>query len=522
MTTVKPKSVGIAAQPIAMPPDDTKQECIERPWYFSGQMLTDEDLNAQVEWAREKRRLDRKKHGYGVVQGLEVVADPKNQAGVIVLPGYAVDQEGNDIIVCEPTRLDLSEACQEEDDCIASIGKNNRRSRQDATPEPASEHIRVDIRISYREDLAQPKPALARQTGGGPNQCHYSRLIERHALRWSYALEETGDSVLEKACEQWEMEFYRYSRKVLVQYRKDNPTSKLQWFRDWVSNHPLHEILFVYAYLNAPENFPGDMTTTLLFAILQDARLHYLRTRTILPDAEPEVRLARVKFCEFKNNKNRCRVQYINNFPPYRTELQQDRWPAPAGMLNLGRYIWHPTDMVCNRLGDLGVRCSIKKQNQEIFSNVEELIEFVNQTDISVGEKGDKIGLFLKRGCDFEQKINVIYLGHEVHDGVFGFGHYVPEQELVVDPKPAPPPRDDQKSPANPEPVPDLNEKFDSDDFTQIDGIGKERAKKLYESGIHNFKQLAQVGLDTLREIFPKISPSVLDEWRKQAAMRPA
>src|SRR2546427_4104106 len=65
---------------------------LERLRYFPRQLLTADDMRAEQEYVREKRRRhNRLLHGWGVVCGLEVVLDP--QAGpraVSICPGYAL------------------------------------------------------------------------------------------------------------------------------------------------------------------------------------------------------------------------------------------------------------------------------------------------------------------------------------------------------------------------------------------------------------------------------------------------
>src|SRR5947209_1137950 len=81
-------------------------ECLCRPRFFAGQLLTDEDLNRLDRYIVEKNKLhNRYLHGWGVVCGLEVVCQPCNV--VTVRPGYALSQCGEDIVVCAATEVDV-------------------------------------------------------------------------------------------------------------------------------------------------------------------------------------------------------------------------------------------------------------------------------------------------------------------------------------------------------------------------------------------------------------------------------
>ena len=97
-------------------------ECQCRPRFFAGQLLSDEDLNRLDRYIIAKNKLhNRYLHGWGVVCGLEVACDPC-PGFVTVKSGYALGPCGDDIIVCEDTRVDVCElvnACCERphDEC---------------------------------------------------------------------------------------------------------------------------------------------------------------------------------------------------------------------------------------------------------------------------------------------------------------------------------------------------------------------------------------------------------------------
>lgn len=81
-------------------------ECLCRPRFFAGQLLTDEDLNLLDHYIVEKNKLhNRYLHGWGVVCGLEVVCHPCNM--VTVKSGYALSACGEDIVVCRDDVVDI-------------------------------------------------------------------------------------------------------------------------------------------------------------------------------------------------------------------------------------------------------------------------------------------------------------------------------------------------------------------------------------------------------------------------------
>src|SRR5262249_38704828 len=81
--------------------------CFERPNYFCGHLLTDADLTLEQLYFREKNKLrNRSFYGQGIVCGLRLTCDHDCHGGVLVGKGYAIDNCGNDLVVCEPMRFD--------------------------------------------------------------------------------------------------------------------------------------------------------------------------------------------------------------------------------------------------------------------------------------------------------------------------------------------------------------------------------------------------------------------------------
>ena len=77
---------------------------LERVNYFSGQMLVTADFRVEQDYFLAKlRRHNRYLHGWGVVSGLGVSAAEGGE--VIVDAGIAIDCAGNEIFVCERTRV---------------------------------------------------------------------------------------------------------------------------------------------------------------------------------------------------------------------------------------------------------------------------------------------------------------------------------------------------------------------------------------------------------------------------------
>lgn len=156
------------------------QECIERPRFFCGQLLTDKDLDAAQRYVIEKNRLhNRYLVGKGVVCGLVVRCEPCDSGSVVVEPGYAIDCCGNDVVVCDPEPFDVAKYIEEcfgpqKPDCDPPI--RTRRPRCDEGPK---EYCLV---LSYAEELSQKATALVRDKGCQESRCEFSRVRETFRL----------------------------------------------------------------------------------------------------------------------------------------------------------------------------------------------------------------------------------------------------------------------------------------------------------------------------------------------------
>ena len=127
----RPKETpGYGPDPSCQPcPDCGGLECLCRPRFFAGQLLTEQDLNRLDHYMVEKSKLhNRYLVGWGVVCGLEVLCDQCEER-VRVTPGYALSPCGEDIVVCKPDYVDicaLIDRCRKADmvDCRPYAGKD--------------------------------------------------------------------------------------------------------------------------------------------------------------------------------------------------------------------------------------------------------------------------------------------------------------------------------------------------------------------------------------------------------------
>ena len=162
-------------------------ERFERPRYFSGQLLTDKDLDAAQRYVIEKNKLhNRYAVGAGVVCGLAVRCHATKPCAVVVEPGYALDCCGNDLVLGEPAEFnvcDYLEACRKgEVRCDDKM--RSSRSRQDDSPK---EHY--CLFLSYNEEPLRPMTAMIRNNGSTSPRCEPSRTRET----WRFDLVDQED-----------------------------------------------------------------------------------------------------------------------------------------------------------------------------------------------------------------------------------------------------------------------------------------------------------------------------------------
>lgn len=202
-------------------------ECLVRPNFYCGQVLTDADLAALVEWTRSRLSLVRHREGWGVTCGLELSCsapgtapgcaprDPQPGAGPSVWlgSGYALDCCGDDLVLCEPLRVDLSPVCRPAfDPCDPNPRPLGRPTNADGANRDddclrinADELVAVQLSLRYAEEPAHGQRALFRGTCFDDGPCQYARIREQPCVH----LEEVplAAAVIEDEGERWRETF---------------------------------------------------------------------------------------------------------------------------------------------------------------------------------------------------------------------------------------------------------------------------------------------------------------------------
>jgi predicted flap endonuclease-1-like 5' DNA nuclease len=93
-------------------PERCGAPCLERPAFSAGQLLTADALRLGQRYLEDRLALRRYVDGVGVVCGMHVRVDPDEPGWIRVDPGYAVGCCGEDLVLCDPVRMDLCAALE--------------------------------------------------------------------------------------------------------------------------------------------------------------------------------------------------------------------------------------------------------------------------------------------------------------------------------------------------------------------------------------------------------------------------
>lgn len=153
---------------------------LERPHFFTGQLLTAEDLRREQDYHRDKARLlNRFVHGWGVVHGLRVSGDGD---AVTVSAGLALDCAGNELVLPREERLSLSGATGRQWVVVryteVAVGE---RPSSGAKPEPSSIREAVAVELSRNN----PSAGHVHRVGCGESHGIALAVVRPRGTRWT-------------------------------------------------------------------------------------------------------------------------------------------------------------------------------------------------------------------------------------------------------------------------------------------------------------------------------------------------
>jgi hypothetical protein len=332
-------------------------------------LLTDADLKVMVQWARDRFALSRYRDGWGVVCGLEVTCrQPSTSAGaamvaghgsaVYVSPGYAIDCCGNDLVVCEPIRVELDELCRSSDDpCDDPCDERVRPSEVrggvrgegkirgvDPRPidfggmkVPISEILIVDLSLRYQEELSEGHRALFRAGCKDIGSCEYSRVLERPTV--VPEILDFEDVLAERTAQDYEEKF----KKDLLE-AKGRIVELLKGQQDAVlhrlGTYTIYSVCFLIDYIRAQKpDTEAVWRPTVGMWLLLDWLQHQLLCPCQPCRSDRGVPLARLMLWRKMGRADCCRVFWIMSQPPNRRPLRLDCRPVPLNAVDIGRVI---------------------------------------------------------------------------------------------------------------------------------------------------------------------------------------
>ena len=475
-------------------------DCLVQPRFFCGQMLTDQDLTALLDWVKGKSALTRYRHGWGVVCGLDVrcASTPGSGPVIGVSPGYAIDCCGNDVIVCADATLDLSTCCSppaapcngKTPAAPPAQGGNDLQSFGPFTL-PRAQVQAVDVLIRYKETQSDAKSGLSRGGCSGATACEYTRTHEDYELYCNPV--EDCDDPTDKHAYDWYNAYEEGLAKLLEtldRLRSDaDPLHTVGRLLQWLRQNPPRSFCFLCDYLcdlQTTGKFPENWFNELAFWIVQDWRISYLHCLCDGCGPETGVRLARVWLWRRTDSqgKQQLKVVYINEYPPFRRPVKRECWPAPADSVSLAPFIWQTADSSCGPLRQLGIS-DVTFQPLE-YSDLADFGGQLRRENIFVccadrEEVGSLIGYYKQDHCG---QSRVVY---------FGTAQQAKRQAV-----------DTAQLPSN---SPEL-------DLRKVDGIADGISKRLQARGILNLIDLANATPQTVKEALSTMPIQQPDEAR--------
>ena len=155
--------------------------CFERPRYFCGHLLKDTDLSTEQKYVVEKHKLyHRALHGNGVVCGLRLTCDGHCCGNVRIDEGYAIDDCGNDIVVCDRQSFDVIARLKEKGLLIPTVFQDPCDETKETTPCAVRQCFYVVI--CYQETEHEFTTPLTPGCGPSPKSCEATRTRETYAF----------------------------------------------------------------------------------------------------------------------------------------------------------------------------------------------------------------------------------------------------------------------------------------------------------------------------------------------------
>jgi hypothetical protein len=352
-------------------------ECLVRPNFYCGQLLTDTDLSAVVKWTRDRLSLSRYRDGWGVVCGLEVTcAEPEGGCGcgcrtpkgstVWIDKGYAVDCCGNDLVVCEPLCVDLSSVCRPVDDpcadpCWPPARRDPQVARDSLLPDvnheslhiPGAEQMIVDLYLRYGEQPMSGQRPLFRGACADTESCEPSRLLEKPVPKLvTRQVTNPYDDGEEDEAAKWRSLVDEQIARIDALFADADLDTLIRRLGRW----RLYGVCLVMDYVRSLDTLTDANRAKIRLWLTFDWMTHQRLCECDSCRTDDGVRLARLWLWRKDGRTECCRTLWINNGTPFRRELQRDCKPASGSRTDLRRWFGINADNAIESMRSEGVR----------------------------------------------------------------------------------------------------------------------------------------------------------------------
>jgi hypothetical protein len=335
-------------------------ECLVRPNFYCGQLLTDADLTAVVQWTRDRLSLSRYRDGWGVVCGLEVTcSEPEGACGcgcgsskgctVWIDKGYAVDCCGNDLVVCEPIPVDLSGVCRPDDDPCADpcwpppVKRDRTGARAADLPDivlgdltiPGAEQLIVDLYLQYGEQPASGQRPLFRGACADVDACEPSRLLERPVPKLVARAPVNPFAEPDDDAEaRWQELVDKQSERLDALFADANRDTLIRRLGKW----RFYGVCLALDYVRAQQTLDDTIREKVRGWLMLDWKMHQFVCECGPCRTDDGVPLARLWLWRKDGRTECCRPLYINSLPPFRRELRRECAPGAGSKTSLRQW----------------------------------------------------------------------------------------------------------------------------------------------------------------------------------------
>lgn len=356
-------------------------ECLVRPNYYCGQLLTDADLAAMVEWTRHRLALARYRDGWGIACGLDLscslpggssscCGDATDGPAIYLNPGYAVDCCGNDLVVCEPTRIDLSSVCTPPDDpchprpaaaaAVTPAGAQGAAARAGCLSIDRDNLFVVQVMLRYHEDLSRGQRAIFRGDCSDAGPCEYARVLERPCIHLEEVPLDSANSDTQDE-QAWNDAFRVWVGREIESIRK-LVAKGLDAVAHDLDRNPPYQLCFIKEVVCCLRDANATPTPEELDSVgrylLFDRLLRHLQCGCTTCRPDNGVALGRVFMRRTQvAGKTQCSIVMVDQSGTARRPLRKDVCrPLSDGNVDLVAHLWQAPEVALRRLRALGVK----------------------------------------------------------------------------------------------------------------------------------------------------------------------